>query len=246
MAQPGDVTHRLIRVTDAAGAGVAGLVLANFTITARSRAYGAGAWSAFTPGSVLTDLGGGLYGLQFTLPTSAGWWRLIIDHASHTVWPGSWEGELEANDLDVVAAYAVRPQVTISGAGTIGQTVAVQLINKRYRRLRFTFNDQNGAPIDMTAGTTYNGYAWSVRAANSQTAAPKYDQTTGITAGLGFVEVTILEAATLFNALTEGATPALTLDCRHELTADLVAVAGETVSLVAPSPLTLLRREVGT
>ena len=247
MSVPGDTTHRFIRVLDATGAGVAGLLIGAFTVTARSRAYGAGAWTTFTHGAALTDLGGGDYGLAFTLPTSAGWWRLIITHPTNTVWPGSWEGELESSDLDAIAAYTVRPQVTLTGQGTIGQTVAVSLVAKRYRKIRFTFLDSLGAPIDMTAGTTYTNFAWSVRSATSQTATPpKYDQTASITGGSGFVEVTVVENASFFDALTEGATPLDRYECRHELTADLVAVAGQTVSLVPSSSLTLQRREVGT
>jgi len=248
MTQPLDTVTKFFRVLDAAGAAVAGLVLADFTFVAYVRPYG-GADTAWAHSSTITQPVSGFYAWTMTKHSAAGHDGILILPVvtTRTIEFVSVSGEVETQDLDSLYGSVSRPVVTLSGQGTVGQTVPLVLVSKRYRKVRFTFVDDLGAQIDMTVDTTYTAYKWSVRATLDQTLAPpKYDQTTGITAGLGFVEVTILEASTFFNALLEGATVADTYEGRHELSADLVAVASETVALVPSSTLTMTRREHGT
>lgn len=256
MTEPGNAITKMLYREDAAGAPVSGLAIGAFTIVAAYMPRG-GSPTVWSPGAVLYDLNAllgasyaGYYLLKVTTPSvgdiDAGF---DVKPASGTdmVRTVSFSGEIEPKDLLSIFNAVNQPVVTVSGNGTIGQVTPLTLVARRYRQITFTFVDSNGNNIDMTAGTTYTGYAFSVRSKTDMTATPpKYDQTTNITAGNGYVTVTILEGASFFTALTEGASPVESLEVRYELTADLVAVAGETVSLVQSSPLTITRREVGT
>ncbi len=253
MAQPSSTVTKFIRRLTAAGAASTGKLLADFTITAYHKATGVAA-AAFTHASTVTELTLGWYAWTYTLPTTVGFYGVDINVASgtDTVDVIQIQDELEAADLDQIASLVNRPIVGVSSQGTIGQVQAITLVNKRYRKVRWTFVDENGDDIDMTAGTTYTAYAWSVRSlANQADTNYRVDATNGsptgfvITGGVGYVELTIPEAADFFD-LTEGVSALDSLDIRHELTADLVAVAGQTVALIPSSTLTLTRREVGT
>lgn len=246
--RPGDPICKYFRIIADNGTAVPGAVIAALTLTAWHMPYG-GAPATWTHGATLTEVATGFYALTFTAPPTAGQWALWIVPTDTTrqIEFASVSGETENQDLDSLHNAVSRPIIGVSGQGTIGQQVPLSLVAKRYRVVTFTFVDEDGDPIDMTVGTTYTNYRWSVRDPNDQTATPpKFDQTTGITGGLGFVRVTILEGSSFFAALPEGVNVEDDYNARHELVADLVAVAGETVALVPSSPLTLTRREEGT
>lgn len=256
MTEPSNTVTKFFYVSTAAPAAVTGLTIGNFLVVAvyKPRSSAPVAW---THASALVDLGtslgvgwNGWYAWTYTMP-AAGDSDCAIDitptNAAHFLRFAASQGELEPKDLLSIYNAASKPVVTINGQGTIGQITPITLINKRYRKLTFTFVDSNGANIDMTAGVTYTNYVFGTRSKTDQTATPpKADQTTGIVGGNGYVEVTILEAASFFNALTEGASVQEKIEIFYELTADLVAVANETVPLVQSSLLTIYRREVGT
>jgi hypothetical protein len=256
MTEPGNAIAKLIYRETAAGAAVTGSVIGDFTLVAAYLPRG-GSPTAWSLGAVLYDLGAllgaawnGYYFLKVTTPSvgdiDAGF-DIKVASGTDVVRVASFTGEIEPKDLLSIFNAVNQPVVTLSGNGTIGQVTPLTLIAKRYRQVTFTFVDANGANIDMTSGTTYTNYPFSVRSKTDQNATPpKMDQTTGISAGNGYVTVTILEAASFFSAMPEGASPSDTLEVRYELTADLVAVTGETVSLVQSSPLTIARRETGT
>lgn len=247
---------KLIFISDATGAPVTGLALVNFTILAVYKAIGASV-SAWTHGSTITDMAAllgasynGYYYWEYAAPP-VGDTHFGIDikpvSDAHYLRFATITGEMETKDILSVFNAANKPVVTISGSGTIGQVTALILVAKRYREITFTFVDSNGNNIDMTDGTLYENYQFSVRAKTDQTLTPpKYDQTANIVGGNGFVTIKILENASFFNYINEGATPETDKDVLYELTADLVTAPGETVSLVQSSPLTIIRREVGT
>lgn len=249
MAIPGEAQRRIFKVTNGTtGAAVTGLVLAGFTVEAYAYNRVAGTTASYSPAAALTEIGSGWYVLTASMPPNPGSFTLqITSNAGHVVSPTQWSGEVESNDLDIIAGLATRPAVIVTGQGTIGQVTPISLVRSRYRLLEWQFTDQAGALIDMTVGTTYTNYAFSVRDKVDQTLTPpKYDQTTGFTTGLGYVRLAILEASSFFTYLTEGAAALTSREVRYELTADLVSPASETVPIVQSSPLYLLRREVGT
>lgn len=246
--RPNETVCKYFKILDEEGAPVAGAVVGDLTLTGWHRPAG-GTPATWTLSATLTEVATNLYALTFLSPPTAGQWGLWIDPVDTTqqIEFAHVSGETENQDLDSLHNAVSRPIIGVSGQGTIGQTVPLTLVAYRYRVITFIFNDEDGEPIDMTAGTTYTNYRWSVRARTSQSATPpKYDQTTNITGGVGFVNVTVLEAASFFGAISEGATPTDTYEARHELVGDLVAVSGETVALVPSSTLTLTRREEGT
>ncbi len=256
MTEPLDVRTKWIYRETAAGAAVPGKALADFAFLAAYKTP-AGAVTAWTHSSSIVDVAAvlgasynGIYAWSYTMPPQESdafiWPKPATGSDLISIVPIS--GEMEGKDLMSIFNAANRPVVIISGEGTIGQVVALTLVAKRYRKITFSFTNEDGSPIDMTIGTTYTNYTFSVRGKTDQTLTPpKYDQVvTNIAAGSGFVEVTILEAASFFSALTEGAAVADSYEARYELTADLVAVPNETVPVVASSPLFITRREVGT
>lgn len=255
MVQPANTVTKFIRRTTAAGVAVTGKVLADFTIAAYHHAAG-GSPASHTHASTITELASGFYAWTYTLPATAGHYGFNILPASgtDTVEFVGVCGELELADLDSLNAAVSRPIVGLTSQGTIGQTQAITLVNKRYRELVFSFVDANGVAVDMT---TYSNITFGVRSVTDQaTAPPKIDAINGtttaasayvITAGSGTVTVKIPEDATFF-VLTEGVTPDEdgTMDLRYELTGDQAATALKTVALIPSSVLTLTRREVGT
>lgn len=256
MAQPGDVTHRLIKVVSAAGAAVTGLTLGSFTLTSYSRGYGAGAWSSYSASAALVEIGSGLYSLQFSLPTSAGWWRVMLEHATHTVWNGSWEGEVETQDQDSLYGAIVQPVATLSTSFQLGSTVTAELVANRYRVLTI--------PIYDSAGVAYTNLATDFPSATLKISIRSKDQTTTkwdagpsgvITVGAGtaanfaittagnVLTIQIPEDAGFFAAL---ATAADSTDLYYEVTGDLGSNAAKTQPIIRSSAMTITRREVGT
>ena len=254
MALPGEIVGKRLRVVNAAGTGVTGLLISDFTITSYYRQKG-GSWTSYSAGAALTSLGSGLYGITYALPSVPAQYfvQIIPTSASNYASVEAWEDEAESNDLDALYGLVARPLVTISGQGTIGQIKDVTITNKRHWLLTYGFADQNGNPIDMTIGTTYTNYKVGFRAVKDQTLTPpKLDAIHGtptgfaITAGLGVINVTIPMNCSIFGALTEGASVADSVIIKYEITGELVAAASERVALVQSSSMTLSRREEGT
>jgi hypothetical protein len=253
MAQPGNTVCKILRRLTAAGVASTGKVLADFTGVGYTYPSG-GPAASYTLSLAVAELANGYYAVTYLLPSAAGHFGVHITAASGTdsVEAVLFSGELEANDLDQMAALLARPVVGLTSSGTIGQQVALTLVNKRYRELTFSFVDANGTAVDMT---TYTGITFGVRSKTDQTLTPpKIDAVNGtatagstyvITAAVGSITVKIPEDATFFT-LTEGASPVDSLELEYELTGDQGGSATKTVSLVPTSPLTLTWREVGT
>lgn len=260
MTQPAEAITKFLKVTDGAGTAVTGLTAAAFAFVAFTKPYAAAA-AAYAHGSTITELTGGWYAWTFTAASLPG--HTAVDIAlvstSNSLRFAACSGETEGHDLASIYALVALPRVTLSPAGSIGQRVPVTVVAGRRITLRFSFVDFTAAPIDMTVGGTYTAYTFGVRTLGDQRTtgtglpAANIDCVAGsptgfaVNAGLGFVDVVIPETAP-FLALAEAAAPdpdGKRDDLRFELTADLVAAAGQTVSLVPSSPLTVIRREVG-
>jgi hypothetical protein len=246
--QPNGSITKFLRILDVDGQPVPALDETDLTITAWHKPYG-GALATFTHGTTLTEVATNFYALTFTGPTTAGqwgYWAIPTDATYQIEW-AQISDETENQDNDSLYNAVARPIIGLTGQGTIGETVPLSMVAHRYRVLRFTFVDSAGVNVDMTSGTTYENFRWSVRDPEDQTEAnAKYDQSSNITAGDGWVQVVVLEAASFFSAIAEDDTVEDKKDLRHELVADIVAVSGETIALVPSSVLTLTRREEGT
>lgn len=256
MSQPGDTTHRLVKVLNSAGAGVTGLTLASFTFAAYGRGYGAGAWSTYTASQAVVEIGSGLYSLSFTLPTSAGWWRVLLEHATHTVWSGSWEGEVESNDIDSMYAATVQPVATLSNSFQLGATQSADLVAYRYRTLSIPIYDSSGAAYAALATDFPSStLRLSIRSKDQTTtkwdAGPSGVISTGtgtaadfsITTVGNLLTVTIPEDSGFFAALTAGSDSA---DLYAEIVGDYGGLSNKTQPIIRSSTWTILRREVGT
>jgi hypothetical protein len=255
MAQPGDTTHRLIKIIDANGAGVTGLVLANFTFTAYSRGYGAAAWSPYAAAPALVEIGSGLYSIAFSLPNSAGWWRVLIEHSTHRVWNGSWEGELETQDWDSLYGSIVQPVATLSTSAQLGMPLPVTLGAYRWRRLVI--------PVKDGSGVLYTNLATDFPSATLRLSVRSKDQLTKwdagpsatISAGTGtaadFVITTsgstltieIPKDSSFFSLLPTAADSVIAY---AEIVGDFGNNPARTQPVIRSSPWTITRREVGT
>lgn len=254
--RPGDPTHRLIRVFNADDTPALGLTLASFTATARARGYAASAWSTYTHGAALVEIGGGDYALSFLAPPSAGWWRFILvpNDATKQVWPGSWEGECETQDLDSIYTGLSAVQLGQIRNVYLGFTWNAELIAYRWQRWEIPVVDQNGAPVDLSG---YTNLALSVRTQNQTT--KKLDASNGSPAGFvltasagGIVTVewpeslgTVGSAADIYSIVPTGANQ-MTEALWYEITGDVGGDATKTVPIIRSSSLVVGRREVGT
>jgi hypothetical protein len=240
-----ETTHRLIKVTSAStGAAVTGLALGDFTVTAKALAYGAATWSDYTSSAAITEIASGLYDFAFVAPPSPGWWRVLLEHASHNVWNGSWEGECEVQDLDSLYGAVARPVAVLSANVEMGAQATLELVAYRYRSFTVSIVDQNGDAIDISG---YTGLALSIRSQDQTTT--KWDATHGNPAGVvltaagSTLSVVIPEDATFFAALP-AATDSVTL--YWEVTGNVGGDAAKTTPIIRSSPCIVYRREVGT
>jgi len=248
VTQPSETTHRLIRVKTAAGVAVTGLTLANFTVEAYARGYGASAFTTYTANATITEIGAGRYNFSFDTPPAAGWWDVHIksNTAGNQVYSSHFEGELETQDYDSLFGQVLRPTATLTASAQLGATLSLELIANRYRSLSIPVTDDNDDPVDLSA---YTNLRMSVRSKNQTTtkwdAGPTATPTGFVisaTAG-GLLLIEIPEDATLFSALAVGSDR---VDLYWEVTGDQGGVTGKTVPIIRSSPLALTRREVGT
>lgn len=251
--QPGEVSYRQLEVVDAAGNGVIGLTLADFTISAYARGYGASIFTAWTHGSVLQALGSGQYDLAFAAPPSAGWGRYRIklnNPAYRFLSNNQWEGEVETQDADSLYGSVVRPVATLAQGAQLGMPLPLELVAYRFRELSISVVDQ--------AGAAYTALATDFPSATLRMSVRSKNQTTTVWNGgpsatpLGFIitttsnvlAITIPEDATFFSALAAGVD---SLDDLYwEVTGDKGSDAAKTVPIIRSSNLRLTRREVGT
>jgi hypothetical protein len=252
--RPGDTTHRLIRVTNpATGAGVTGLVIGDFTVLAKARGYAASVWSNWTHASALVEIGSGYYALAFAACPSAGWWRyLITSDDGYDVWSNSWEGEVEAQDLD--SMYTGLSAVALGTPRNVflGFTWPAELFAYRYGEWEIPVVDQTGEPVDLSG---YTNLKLAVRSLNQTTY--KLDAEHGTPTGFvltgsagGIVNVSWPEsvgsgAADIY-AVVPPASLTMSEALYYEITGDVGGDATKTIPIVSSSPLTVRRREVGS
>jgi hypothetical protein len=242
------VVHRTFRVTDpGTGVGVTGLTSANFTLASYKRPYG-GAWATYAASIAIAEIADGWYGLTFTNPSTAGYRLVTIKAnvpASHKLNISAIDGEVMTQDLATIFAATARPVVRIASTGSVGQTVPLSMVAKRWFQRTFTFVDSSGDPITLLS--TYGSFRISVRAKDQDDPDAFWDGTDLVADDAGNLVVTIPEDADFFDALPE---PTLesqdTVVLRYEIAADYNSEAAKTVSLVPSSQLTLTRYEVGT
>lgn len=253
MAVPGETTHRIVKVIDSTGAAVTGLVLAGFTVTAYQRSYGAGAWSTYSSGAALVELGLGFYAFAFALPASAGWWRVLLEHAVQRVWNGSWEGEVENNDWDKLYGSTVQPIATLATGVNLGNQVALEVVANRWRSIDITIRDQAGNPY-ATLGTDFPSanLKIGIRSKDGTTtnwqAGPSGVITTGggtagnfvITTSGSTLHIELPEDSGFFSALAAGVD---SLDLYWEVTGDLNGTAAKTQPIIRSSGCRLTRKE---
>jgi hypothetical protein len=251
MARPGDTVHRVVRVQLADGTPVTGLTSAAVTVEAYQRAATASVWTSYSAALGWVEIGGGRYAISYLLPAAAGWHDVLLlpTNAAHTIFDARWSGEVEDTDLDRITGLVARPSAVVSAAAFLATQVPLELIAYRWASRTLTILDAAGEPL-TTFGTDYPtaSLRLAVRSLNQTTtvwdAGPS-----GTPAGFSIsssgavLTITVPENATFFAALAAGA---LRTDLFWEVTADYQGVASQTVSVVPSSPLTLLRREVGT
>jgi hypothetical protein len=254
--RPGDLTHRVITVLNADDSPATGLTLADFTVVARSRGYGASVWSTYTSNAALVEIGGGDYALAFSAPPSAGWWRTKITPVvtTRTIWNQSWEGEAETQDLDSIYTGLSAVQLGTIRNVYLGFTWNADLIAYRYSKWQIPVVDQNGDPVDLSG---YNNLALSVRTKDQTT--KKLDASNGAPTGFvltgsagGIISVewpeslgTVGSAADIYSIVPAGSL-LMSEPLYYEITGDESANAAHTVPIVRSSLLTVGRREVGT
>ncbi len=255
MAQPGDSVDHVFDVRTSAGVAVTGLVTGDFTFTAERRTT-SGTWGTFSHAAVVTELGFGKYGLRFSLPTIACQrWALWIAHTTYIVSVSGWEDELESADLASIAALVNRPVVRVRGSGTLGATAVLPaIVAWRESIIVITIEHADGSPVHLDSDYVY----WTVgfRNQRDQTSAsdPHLDAIHGTPTGFGIVPddsglltITIPDdCSDLFDAIGEGITPDPSVTVDMEVTAVFGGTGGEIVSIIAPSPLTIRKRAVGS
>lgn len=246
--QPDEPLDKVFYVATSAGVAVLGLVTGDFTVTAWHTPAG-GSTATWTHGLVVSELGTGWYRARFTLP-AAGQWFLQVAHATHVVTPWGWEDQLQNYDADAIAALVASPVVTVLGSGTLGGVAALPtIICKRKAVIVLAVVDENGDPAPIDVGYT----SWKVgfrNQADQSLTPPKLDAIHGtptdfglvITAGL--ITITIPDNCSIFTPMVEGVSPTDQMTLDMEVTAE--QPAGQTVAIVAPSPLIITKRAEGS
>ena len=253
--QPSLTNSRIVSVLAPDGSGVTGLTLAAFTISAWAMGYAGSAFTTWSHGSTLTELGGGDYAWSYTEPPSAGF-RFIelkaIDVTRQVV-DGRIRGEIENNDLDAVATTVLLAAGNVDAPTNLllGWSYPGELVAYRYNRWVLPIVDAAGSPVDLSTG--YGNLALSVRSKDQST--KKLDATNGsptgfvLTGGLGSLtivwpELTGSGLADIYGFLAAGTDR--TDGLYYEVTGDISSDTAKTVPIIRSSPLAITRREVGT
>ena len=232
-----------------------GLTLAALTVEAYQKAFGAANWSTYSASPALVEIGAGRYELKFNLPAAAGWFDLYVSpvDTTRTVFDAHWSGEVETQDIDSLYANIVKGVALPTVGALLGIPYPAELVAYRYNTWSIPITDSAGAPIDLTA---YSTFALSVRSKDQTT--KKLDATNGSPTGFvltgsvsGILTVTWPEslgtvgsAADIYSWLTTGVRENDPL--YYEVTGDLGGLATKTVPIIRSSKLTLLPREVGS
>jgi hypothetical protein len=252
----------MFRVVDAAGNGVTGLVIGDFTVTTWNRGYASSDFSAWTHGTTLTAKGFGWYRLDAAGPPSAGifLYRIKANSTSYQhESPNEWNGEVEVQDLDSLYGATVRPVAQLTQSAQLGMALPMEFVAYRYRELAITVVDQDGEEItSLETDFPASGLRVAIRSQDQTTtkweAGPSgtisIPSSGGGTAADFAVSIsgailTIVmpEDASWFAALATGTSSINTLFI--EVTGNRDGDADKTQPIIRSSQITLARREVG-
>lgn len=193
MAKPGESVKFHFRVLDAAFAGVTGLNAASFTFTALD----GDVFVTWAPTVAEIPAGpDGWYSVTSTLPSTTTQYSRDIDpvSAANTVSTPSIAGEIEANDLDSIAALAVRPVATTNGNFAPANELTFSYVEGDTRPISFTVTDAAGVGIDLT---DYESLGFGIRS-NDGTSSD--DQLTTVTGDANGVVILTLSGSENFQS----------------------------------------------
>jgi len=154
--QPGDTEYLQFKVEDDDGDDVTGLTTGSFSYRAQHAPYGSG-FSNFTDASAITELGSGWYQVAYTYPNTGGKIFYLVSPASaaHHIVEGDAgvSGELEDYDLNALVANTLQSVTSFTDGFAIGDTVALEIVARRYTPKTATVKDDDGVPVDLSGYT---------------------------------------------------------------------------------------------
>jgi hypothetical protein len=196
--QPGDQFAAIVDIVDADGVGVTGLTSGDITFPAYLDGAAQGALGIDT----WTEIGAGRYAFEITLPGTGGYTQIFPtpDTATYESDPPVYEGPIESNDLDSLAALTVRQPVIALGTNSPPfRDFTIRCYQNDYREIIVPILDESGEALDVSA---WNDARFGVKSADGTTTS--YQQTTGITLANGTATIAIPEDASFYTALAAG------------------------------------------
>lgn len=237
MPRPGDNLSRVITREDGAtGVGVAGLVTADFTVTA----YRNGAVVSLT--KAFTSLGSGKYKFDYTLPSQTGIIDIFIVPAtgSNVIWPGQFSEHVATQDLDSIASVN-RPTAVLAATTAVGSEFPIDVFDDTYNPIEWTITEADRVTlVDLTG---WNNFKFGVQNDDQSVEGGylPYQQTTGITGDAsGNLAVVIPDAAAFYAALRAADLPQRVL--WYTASGDQASDAAKT-RVLAWGKITVRRRE---
>lgn len=188
-----------VDIYDADGNGVTGLTSGDITFPCYVDGDSAGNLGIDT----WTEIGGGKYKFEVTLDAENGYHQIFPtpDDATYEADPPVFEGEIEANDKDSIAALVVRQPVLSLGTNVPPfRDFTIRTYKGDYREVTIPILDDAGDAIDLSSG--WNDAVFGVKSADQTTVS--YSQSSGITLGNGTAIVAIPESASFYSALATG------------------------------------------
>jgi hypothetical protein len=140
MTTPGGAVTKYVLVTNVStGAGVTGLTLSDFTVTAWAQIYG-GTPAAYSVTPTVTPLGSGYYAIKYALGPAAGYdgADIVMVSSSNAVRPVMFSGEVETYDLTALAALIPSRQGGGNAVTGLGQQLPITLQPYRYAVITYT------------------------------------------------------------------------------------------------------------
>jgi hypothetical protein len=242
-----ETVKKFIKILDTAGNAKTGVVTGDLTVFAQHFPKGGSASASWTHAFALTELSLGWYLASFAAPPVACDWRLAVEHASYRCWNGSWEGEVETNDLDSLFSSVVRPAFQLDNGLQLGATGTLDCVAYRKRTLDIPFYDDDGDPLDLSGYTNLRmGVRTLAQTGTKWDAGPTGTPTGFVISVTGtshnVLHIEIPEDAAFYAELAAGQN---SVQLFWEVVGDEGGVSTATVPIIRSSYLNCFRREYG-
>jgi hypothetical protein len=227
----------VVQVTNpTTGSAVTGLASGSWTVTC----YLNGTVTALTV--AWTEIGGGAYKAQITLPATAGYLVITIANGTNLVSPNRWEGANTLRDVDDAYNASSKAVAYITAVtGTPYTDTLLALDANRAQTITVQVNNQAGAGIDLSGYTNWAFTVWDKTHSSTSTRTIITNGISGTSGGV--LTVAVPETSGFFSLIDAAITAGNdTVTLYYDVKADAGGVSTNTQNIIRGT-ITLRRYE---